>query len=64
MDEEELERLRKENEEKAVEIIDFVKIEEIDPIYYERSYFLSPDTGGAKAYSLLRKALQNQGKSV
>ncbi|MCV6900887.1 hypothetical protein OE165_28035, partial [Escherichia coli] len=46
LDEEELEKLRKENEEKAVEIIDFVKIEEIDPIYYERSYFLSPDTGG------------------
>lgn len=62
LDEEELERLRKENEEKAVEIIDFVKIEEIDPIYYERSYFLSPDTGGAKAYSLLRKALQESGK--
>ncbi|MCY7700208.1 Ku protein, partial [Bacillus safensis] len=40
----------------------FVKIEEIDPIYYERSYFLSPDTGGAKAYSLLRKALEESGK--
>lgn len=59
---EELERLKKENEDKAVEIIDFVKLEEIDPIYFERSYFLSPDTTGGKAYSLLRKTLEESGK--
>lgn len=57
LDNEELEKLRKENEEKAVEIIDFVKMEQIDPIYYERSYYMSPSEGGGKAYSLLRKAL-------
>ncbi len=57
LDDEELEKLRKENEEKAVEIIDFVKIEEIDPIYFDRSYYMSPNDGGSKAYSLLRKAL-------
>ena len=34
LDEEDLENLRKEAEDKAVEIIDFVKLEEIDPIYY------------------------------
>lgn len=62
LDAEELERLRKENEEKAVEIIDFVRLEEIDPIYFERSYFMAPDTGGGKAYALLRKALQESGK--
>lgn len=62
LDEEELEKLRKENEEKAVEIIDFVKIEEIDPIYFERSYYMSPSEGGSKAYSLLRKALQESQK--
>ncbi|WP_342598532.1 Ku protein [Psychrobacillus sp. FSL H8-0483] len=62
LDEEELERLKKENEDKAVEIIDFVKLEEIDPIYFERSYFMAPDSGGGKAYSLLRKALQESGK--
>ncbi|WP_251553764.1 Ku protein [Neobacillus muris] len=58
LDEEELEKLRKENEDKAVEIIDFVKMEEIDPIYFDRSYYMSPNEGGGKAYSLLRKALQ------
>ncbi|WP_066368461.1 non-homologous end joining protein Ku [Neobacillus fumarioli] len=57
LDEEDLEKLRKENEEKAVEIIDFVKIEEIDPIYFNRSYYMSPNEGGGKAYTLLRKAL-------
>ena len=39
LDPEELENLRKENEDKAVEIIDFVKLTEIDPIYFERTYF-------------------------
>ena len=62
LDAEELEKLRKENEEKAVEIIDFVKLEEIDPIYFERSYFMAPDSGGGKAYALLRKALKESGK--
>lgn len=62
LDEEELEKLKKENEDKAVEIIDFVKLEEIDPIYFERSYFMAPDSSGGKAYSLLREALQQSGK--
>ncbi|MFK9092952.1 Ku protein [Bacillus salipaludis] len=62
LDQEDLEKLRKENEEKAVEIIDFVKIEEIDPIYFDRSYYMSPNDGGGKAYSLLRKALQESQK--
>ncbi|WP_078427056.1 Ku protein [Alkalihalobacterium alkalinitrilicum] len=62
LDEEELEQLKKENEDKAVEIIDFVKLEEIDPIYFERSYFIAPSEGGTKAYTLLRKALEDSGK--
>ncbi|PYZ91808.1 Ku protein [Salipaludibacillus keqinensis] len=62
LDEEDLEKLKKENEDKAVEIIDFVHLEEIDPIYFEKSYFLAPDTGGGKAYLLLRKALEEAGK--
>ncbi|MBM4761985.1 Ku protein [Bacillus sp. B15-48] len=62
LEDDELENLRKENEEKAVEIMDFVSIEEIDPIYYNRSYFMSPNEGGTKAYSLLRKALEQSQK--
>ncbi|KIL51151.1 non-homologous end joining protein Ku [Jeotgalibacillus campisalis] len=62
LDEEDLDQLKKENEDKAVEIIDFVKLEEIDPIYFEKSYFMAPDSGGGKAYSLLKKALEESGK--
>lgn len=62
LENDDLEKLRKENEEKAVEIIDFVKMEQIDPIYFDRSYYMSPHEGGGKAYSLLRKALQETQK--
>lgn len=62
LDEEDLEQLKKENEERAVEILEFVQLEEIDPIYFEKSYFLSPDSGGSKAYALLRQALKDSGK--
>lgn len=62
LDQEDLENLRKENEDKAVEIIDFVKMEQIDPIYFDRSYYMSPSESGGKAYSLLRKALEESQK--
>ncbi|SFA91784.1 MULTISPECIES: Ku protein [unclassified Bacillus (in: firmicutes)] len=62
LDVEDLEKLKKENEDKAVEIIDFVNMNEIDPIYFDRSYFMSPNDTGGKAYSLLRKALEETNK--
>jgi DNA end-binding protein Ku len=43
---------------KTIEIHDFVPYEEIDPIYFERTYFLGPDEGGEKVYSLLREAME------
>ncbi|WP_210365129.1 Ku protein [Bacillus sp. REN3] len=62
LEDEYLEALRKENEDKAVEILDFVKISDIDPIFFQRSYFISPNESGSKAYSLLRKALSESEK--
>lgn len=62
IDEKEIKELSGANEEKAVEIIDFIKMDEIDPIYYNRSYYMSPD-GGTKAYGLLRKALMQSEKA-
>ncbi|MFV9510661.1 Ku protein [Tepidibacillus sp. LV47] len=47
---------------KAIEIIDFVNLSEIDPIYFDKSYYLSPQDTGAKAYSLLRQGLKETGK--
>ena len=43
---------------RSVGIIDFVKQEEIDPIYYDRSYYLEPSEGGAKPYALLCAAMR------
>lgn len=43
---------------KAIDIIQFVKQEEIDPIYYEKPYYLLPGKGAEKSYRLLLKALE------
>ncbi|WP_243291754.1 Ku protein [Bacillus sp. FJAT-47783] len=59
---EELKELKDEHEDKTVEIKDFVSLEEIDPIYYHRSYYLGPGENGIKAYALLREALLKSGK--
>jgi DNA end-binding protein Ku len=47
---------------KTIEITDFVKQEEIDSVYYETPYYLEPDKSGARAYALLREALEKTGK--
>jgi DNA end-binding protein Ku len=62
LSDEELKELKDEHEDKSVEIIDFVKLEEIDPIYFNRSYFMGPGENGSKAYALLREALKKTGK--
>ncbi len=43
---------------KAIEISDFVPYEEIDPIYFERTYYLGPQQGREKVYALLREAME------
>ena len=58
---EEMEALYPENTRK-IEIEDFVSISQIDPIYFEKSYYLVPDKGAAKAYSLLLLAMRKTGK--
>jgi DNA end-binding protein Ku len=47
---------------RAIDIQQFVELDEIDPILFKKSYYLIPDETGAKAYALLRKALQDEGK--
>lgn len=48
---------------KMIEIENFVEMKEIDPIYYETSYYAEPEAAGKKAYALLRAALQKSGKA-
>ncbi len=43
---------------KAMEILEFVKDEEVDPIYFETSYYLVPEEAGRRPYALLSKALE------
>lgn len=47
---------------RAIEIQDFVDLEGIDPIYFERPYYLAPAPGAAKAYSLLVRAMREARK--
>lgn len=53
---EELERIPAESV-SAIDIVSFVPLEEIDPIYFQRSYYLAPEPSGRKAYKLLEQAL-------
>jgi len=46
----------------AIEIFEFVPLAKVDPIYFERSYYLGPDKGGEKAYRLLADSMVQAGK--
>jgi len=46
----------------AIDILDFVDLEEIDPIYFRKAYYLSPQDGAEKPYRLLVRALDETGK--
>jgi DNA end-binding protein Ku len=47
---------------KVMEILEFVKTDEVDPIYLETSYYLAPDEAGEKPYALLFEALKTTGR--
>ena len=46
---------------RAMEILEFVKVDEIDPLYYDASYYVTPEDEGKKAYQLLFKAMEESG---
>ncbi len=57
----------KELEEKGtqtIEINEFVPADSIDPIYYDKAYFLGPDKGGAKPYALLAESMRQTGQTA
>jgi DNA end-binding protein Ku len=57
----ELEQLLAENT-KEIKILDFVDLHEIDPIYFQKTYYLSPGDSSANAYRLLYEAIRTTGK--
>ena len=46
----------------AIQILDFVDLAEIDPVYYKKTYYLEPDEGAGRSYALLRQAMLQAGK--
>ena len=47
---------------RAIDVLQFVPLEQLDPIFFEKSYYLEPDKAGVKPYVLLRDALEQSGK--
>lgn len=47
---------------RSIEIQEFVDLDDIDPIYFDHPYYLGPDKGAEKAYALLAKAMEDEGK--
>jgi len=47
---------------KAIDIVQFVDLADIDPIYFQKSYYLVPEETGLKAYTLLRRAMEEDGR--
>ena len=58
--EEELDKIEPESA-RTMEILEFVKVDEIDPLYYDASYYLTPEEEGRKAYQLLLEAMESSG---
>ena len=59
--EEELKTLE-EKSTQQIDITEFVKSDQIDPIYFSKPYYLGPEKGGARAYTLLARALEETGR--
>jgi DNA end-binding protein Ku len=54
-------------EEKAtntIEISEFVPVDRVDPVYYDRPYYLAPEKGGEKAYHLLAEVMRESGRAA
>jgi DNA end-binding protein Ku len=59
-DEAELDKIEPQSA-RAMEILEFVKVDEIDPLYFDASYYVTPEDEGKKAYQLLLAAMEESG---
>ena len=48
----------------TIDIVSFIPADAVDPIYYDKAYYLAPDKRGAKPYSLLLRAMRKTGRSA
>lgn len=49
---------------KTIEITEFVPASKIDPVYFDKAYYLGPDRGGERAYRLLSEAMERTGRAA
>src|SRR4051812_13035957 len=61
LEDEDFARAREGAQQRAIEILDFVAADEIDPIYFAKTYYLGPAEGAEKVFSLFRRALEESG---
>ncbi len=61
INDEDMERIPLENT-KTIDILDFVDLTQLDPIYFDKTYYLEASQGGEKAYTLLIQAMEQTGK--
>ncbi|MFN7975810.1 MAG: Ku protein [Acidobacteriota bacterium] len=61
--EEEIKALQSEAS-KSIEIVEFVPAAQVDPVYFDKAYYLGPDKGGDRAYALLGEAMRKTGRSA
>lgn len=47
---------------RSINIVDFVDLKDIDPLYFDKGYYLAPGEGGQRVYELLKKSMQDTGK--
>jgi DNA end-binding protein Ku len=59
--EEELKALEEQSTQ-TIEVVEFVPIQKVDPVYFDKTYYLGPDKGGAKAYKLLAEVMKATGR--
>jgi DNA end-binding protein Ku len=63
LEDEELQKIRPQSS-KTLEIAQFIDLSEVDPVYFERSYYVAPDKGGEKAFELLTEAMRETNKAA
>lgn len=49
---------------REIDVVDFVPSDQIDPIIFDRSYFLEPEKAAVKAYALLRRTLEESDRTA
>jgi DNA end-binding protein Ku len=62
VEDDDLERLAPERT-RDIDLSAFVDVDDLDPVYFERAYYLAPGPGGAKAYRLLARVMEDTGKA-